>query len=379
MRILICGGGVAGLTLAALLDQRGVKPLVVETAGEYGDAGYLLGLWSLGNRVLYGLGLFEKFKEISAPLNRYTLHNSRGKTLNSYELKTLAKKYGEIRTLSRAEVLDILRNFGGGIEVRMNCTIESLEQKRGAAQVRLSDGSEQECDLVVGADGINSRVRQLLFGKLPLNRTGWDLYSGWLAPEKLPRDAATEFWAAKRFLGVYSSRCRSQYALVVPSKERSNAAQDARRATVRHHLDKFGGDFAETVRKNLDESGKVEVFELADIKISQWSAGRALLIGDAAAAFLPTAGIGASMAMESAAVLNDELSRVNAEYVPRAIEFFVKRRRKRIDLIQKQSRQLLRIAALKSSLLTGVRNFIIPYLSEKRLFSSIAKSMDEPI
>jgi 2-polyprenyl-6-methoxyphenol hydroxylase-like FAD-dependent oxidoreductase len=162
MRILICGGGIAGLTLAALLHQRGEQPIVVEKASAYGDVGYLLSLWSLGNRVLHGLELFNQFREMSAPLNHYILHGVDGDVIKNFELNERMEKFGEIRTLARSDLLTLLLNYGNGIPVKTNCTVETLEQKGDVVQVRLSDESEHECDLVVGADGIHSKIRRLL-------------------------------------------------------------------------------------------------------------------------------------------------------------------------------------------------------------------------
>lgn len=83
MRILIVGGGVAGLTFATLLRQRGEETTVVEKAEEYGRAGYVITLWPMGNRVLRGLGLSERFRELGAPLERTVLRDGRGVVLRT--------------------------------------------------------------------------------------------------------------------------------------------------------------------------------------------------------------------------------------------------------------------------------------------------------
>ncbi|MCH5373116.1 MAG: FAD-dependent monooxygenase [Planctomycetes bacterium] len=120
-------------------------------------------------------------------------------------------------------------------------------------------------------------------------------------------------------------------------------------------------------------------WKLSDVRARDWVSGRVVLLGDAAAGFLPTAGIGGSMAMESAAVLADELSRTNARFVEQALSLFVQRRKKRVEQIQKASRRLARIMFVKSSLFSSLRNQMARFYSVKQLAGSIANAFDEPI
>ncbi len=107
--------------------------------------------------------------------------------------------------------------------------------------------------------------------------------------------------------------------------------------------------------------------------------GRVVLLGDAAAAFLPTAGIGASMAMESAAVLADELSRTDTHFVEHALSLYVKRRRDRLERIQDDSRRLARTMFVKSPSIAHIRDLATKFYSLEGLAGSIAKAFDEPI
>ncbi|MBA2391980.1 MAG: FAD-dependent monooxygenase [Ktedonobacteraceae bacterium] len=113
--------------------------------------------------------------------------------------------------------------------------------------------------------------------------------------------------------------------------------------------------------------------------MQKWHKERVLLIGDASAAFLPTAGVGASIAMESAAVLNDELARVDTRSVPDAIDLFLKRRRRRVDTIQAQSRLLFKLMSLKPEPLTMACNVLLRCISVDQFFGSITRWMRQPI
>ena len=379
MRILIVGGGVAGLTLAALLHQRGEAPTVIEKVDAYGDAGYVLSLWPLGNRVLHGLGLYERFEEVSVPLDTYVVHDGQGRPLRAFHVAAWMKPYGEGRTLRRADLLELLRSFGGGLPVKMGCTVQTLEQKGDKVRVTLRDGSESNYDLVIGADGIHSRVRELLFGNVPLKRSGWTGLGWWFDPGKLPHDRVEEFWGVGRFFGIYPARGRVSCYAALPFEEGDKERVEARRARLRQAFGHSNSERVRSVLNRLDEVQRIDPSALADLDLPRWHEGRALLIGDASAAFLPTAGVGASMAMESAAVLADELSRVDARYLPEAIDLFVKRRRARVDAIQNESRRVLKLMAVRSPLLTSARNLAMRFVTEDVMFRTISSHLKQPI
>ena len=376
MRILIVGGGVAGLTLAALLHQRGEAPTVVEKVDAYGDAGYVLSLWPLGNRVLHGLGLYRHFEEVSVPLDRYVVHDGRGRRLKAFDVATWMKPYGQGRTLIRADLLELLRGRVG--PVKMGCTVETLEQTGGEVQVTLSDGSENSYDLVVGADGIHSELRRRLFGEVPLRRTGWTGLGWWLAPENLPEDRVEEFWGTGRFFGVYPARDRVACYAALPFEERGDKRAEAHRARLKRGFGNCGSERVRSFLNRLDQVERIDPTALADLDLPHWFKGRVLLIGDASAAFLPTAGVGASMAMESAAVLSDELSRVDAQSVPNAIDLFVKRRRARVNAIQSESRRVLKLMAVRSPLLASARNYAMRFVTEDLISKNILVRLAQP-
>jgi FAD-dependent urate hydroxylase len=113
-------------------------------------------------------------------------------------------------------------------------------------------------------------------------------------------------------------------------------------------------------------------WNLEDCRAPQWFKGRVALMGDAACAFLPTAGVGASMAMESAAVLADELGRTDARGMALALKHYETRRRKRAEGAQTASRRIAALMFVKSMPVAWGRDQLMK-------FYSIEKSLDEPI
>jgi len=101
--------------------------------------------------------------------------------------------------------------------------------------------------------------------------------------------------------------------------------------------------------------------------MNEWYKGRIVLVGDAAHAILPTAGVGASMAMKSAAVLAEELTRTDSQHVELALERYVRRRKDRVFKILDQSRTMGKFAVVSNGLLTAVRNEALHFLPQNIL------------
>src|SRR6185437_16651271 len=160
LRILIVGGGIAGLTLAALLEQRGFVPVVVEKAPQSPDRCYTIGLWPAGSRILKGLRLFSRFSDVGVECSRYIVFNEHGDTLRSFSFEPLRRRFGPLIELGSLELLDLLRSAVQERHIRFGTTVRELtETPEGVVAVFENDTAEL-FDVVVGCDGVHSAVRQ---------------------------------------------------------------------------------------------------------------------------------------------------------------------------------------------------------------------------
>ncbi len=108
LRLLVVGGGIAGLTLAAALEQRGMHADVIERAHGYGGIGYVLGLWPAGLNVLYSLDLREDLARIGLPCGMYYARDLRDRLLLGANFDAFAQDGGNL-FLGRADLIDALR------------------------------------------------------------------------------------------------------------------------------------------------------------------------------------------------------------------------------------------------------------------------------
>lgn len=379
MRVLISGAGMAGLTLAALLRQRGTEADIIDRAPDFDHAGYVLGLYPLGNRVLHGLGVYEDFASVSEAMDDYVVAGTNGREIKRFDFRPFVEAYGDIRILGRGDLLRLLNRANGEAPIRMNTTIATMTDNGETVRVRTSDGVEQEYDLVVGADGIHAQSRRHVSPHNEIFDTQWACWAWWTERGDLPEGTVHEQWGAGRFVGLYPTPTRLGVVAAAPARALGFGAKDGRQMRIWEVFGKMKGRARDIIDSFPNDDEEMFYWKLDDQRAKHWIKGRVALLGDAAAAFLPTAGIGASMAMESAAVLADELSRADAKSVPLALRFYERRRRIRVEAAQTDSRKLSKLMFLRSPVLGFARNQSIKMMSLKSLAKDIVKMLGQPI
>lgn len=383
MRILIVGAGISGLALAALLRQRGLSPLVVDRAADFAEAGYMLGLFPMGNRVLHGLGAFDAFLARSEPMDTYEMRNGHGERMQSFDIAAALGRFGVTRQLSRADLLEVLRGAGADVELRMGTKVTGIVEHGEEVEALAGAASLGRFDLVVGADGIHSSVRRFVAGDTEMKPTGWGGWVWWAPSAAAPHRTVTEYWGAGRFVGIYPIRDRIGVIAAGPEDEIGGAALERGGGSPARHLAALFGEYRGIARAPFEampsDPSSMFFWRLEDCRAERWSRGRVVLMGDSACAFLPTAGVGASMALESAAVLADELGRTDARGLPLALAHYETRRRKRAEGAQTASRRIAQLMFVKSTPVAWGRDQLMKFYSIEEFAREIEKSLSEPI
>lgn len=370
LRVLVVGAGIAGLTLAQLLRREGLHPVLVDRMPTMEHPGYMLALMPLVDQAFVDLGVQEQYRASGTPMARYSFRSHRGRTLRTDSMSALLSVYGEYTGISRGELIEVLST--GACPVAFGTTVDDVSD--GVARFLDRDGApagEAAFDLIVGADGIRSRMRSVLgAGDPEVVETGW---SGWVAwAEDLgDPDLGEELWGDGFFLGVYPVRGRLGVFLGGPDAE-LRVGPTAFAASVRRRVDELGSRLEASLTA-VEEDPDPYLWRLDDARVPGWVLPRGILLGDAAAGFLPTAGIGAGMAIESAWMLARMLRHADRGSLPTVLKAWERVERPRVEAAQTNSRALARIMFRRGPVIAWLRETVMRMLSVRTALGPIVR------
>src|SRR5579859_3718939 len=165
-RILISGAGIAGLTLAYWLDRYGFQVAVVEKRPEMSHAGYMMDFYGSGYDVAEKMGILDELQSQRYPLSGLTIVDHTGKVQSTVSMDSFKKLLkGRYVNVMHGNLTQVLYTcIKDRVSVRFGCTIMAINPMPDAVRVELSDDTRETYDLLIGADGVHSKVRSLLWG-----------------------------------------------------------------------------------------------------------------------------------------------------------------------------------------------------------------------
>jgi FAD-dependent urate hydroxylase len=371
-RVLIVGGGIAGLALAPMLARTGVAVDVIEREPAWRHAG--TGVYLPGNaaRALRALGLEAQVASRAVEIARQRFCDHRGRLLCEVDVAELWAAVGPCLALHRAELHALLREAAGDVPIRTGLAVERLDQRDGIVAVEFSDGTNGDYDLVVGADGIHSAVRRLTFEPTavprPVGQVGWRFLA--------PRPPEVTTWSVMlgrgtAFLTLPLAGDRVYcYCDVV-----SAHGNDTPEPGPAERFSQLFAEFAEpaaTLLDALDAAADIHVSTIEEVALDRWAHEGVVLIGDAAHATSPNMAQGAAMALEDALVLTDCLHRTPA--IPDALAAFHARRRRRTDWVRAQTHRRDHTRYLPPT----IRDNVLRLLGRRIFHANYRPLLDEP-
>jgi 2-polyprenyl-6-methoxyphenol hydroxylase-like FAD-dependent oxidoreductase len=332
--ILVVGGGVAGLTTAAALHRRGFTTELVERQQSWHALGAGFLVQANGMRMLLSLGLAAGVEDAGAFVRRWQFCDEQGEVLSETDLGALWGDAGPCVGIERSKLQRALLPGVGNLRCRLGTSVVSVVQDDRRVSVGFSDGSTEDYDLVVGADGIRSTVRALtLTAAAPSDLGAMNWRS--IAPIRPAGLTGLQMHMGDGCMfGLVPMGAGSTYGFAYVIQPRFHDPLEGRLDRLRNRFATFGGRVQEYLA-SLERDDQVICSAMEWMDFEKWHTGRVVLVGDAAHASSPMMGQGGCMAMEDACVLAEELRA--AATVESALASYVIRRKARVGWVQHQS------------------------------------------
>ena len=320
--ILISGIGIAGPTLAYWLAARDFKPTLVERAPCLRTSGYVIDFWGVGYDVADRMGLLPDLRRDGYDVQEVRFVDACGRRVGGFSVDVFRRlTNGRYVSLARGDLAQLIyRKIDGCCQTIFDDSVTRIEQEGDSVCVEFERAPPRHFDLVIGADGLHSQIRRLVFAS---NEDRFENYLGFMVAAfevagYRPRDEAVyvSYALPGKQVARFAMREDRTLFLFVWACDEPPTFNQHDTNTPREILRTTFGDAGWECRRilaSLDELDGIYFDRVSQIRMDAWSKGRVALVGDAA--FCPSllAGQGSALAMAAAYVLAGELTKTRSD------------------------------------------------------------------
>lgn len=365
MHILISGAGIAGCTVAYCLQRHGIRSTILEKAPAIRTEGYMIDFFGSGYDVAERLGFLPDLQAIHYGIAEIAFLDSSGNRKFSVPYSTVRKLFdGRHFNFMRGDLEHILfSKLGSSVATRFGVEIESVESNVNGCLLKLSDGTSVEGDLLIGADGIHSKVRALCFGDESRFLRYLNCNTAAFVIDRPPSalldsHAFATLTVPGRQVATYPIRGGRLSAFFLHSSETAPPQRSSSLASAELHARYKDLNWViPYLLCNVNENN-IYFDEVSQVAMPAWSKAGVVLVGDAAYCVSLIAGQGASLAMAGAFWLAEELSQTGGN-LQQALTRYEQRLRPAVEKKQMAGRKMARWFLPDSSLRLAIRDTVM--------------------
>ncbi len=326
MRVLISGAGIAGPALAYWLAHYGIEPTIVETAPGLRTGGYIIDFWGAGYDIAGRMGLLPEITRRGYKVQQVRVVDRNGKRISGFPVDAFTRVTGgRYISLARSDLAAaIFAQLEGKVETIFGDSVTGIEQSEKGVRVTFEHGAARDFDLLVGADGLHSRVRELAFGPqhqfedyLGYKVAAFEV-EGYKPRDELVYVLYTEVGQQVGRFTKRDDRTMFLFTFADPSPDGGETGNlEAQKALLRKRFGSSGWECPQILAA-LEACDDLYFDRISQVRMDPqqglWTRGRVTLIGDAAFCVSLLAGQGSALAMIAAYILAGELHRSGGDY-----------------------------------------------------------------
>lgn len=318
-KILVVGVGIAGPAVCYWLQKFGFYPTLIEKSSFIREGGQGLDIRGAAIDIVKKMDIFKQICNLRTQVSCGRYVDIMGNILYEEKGEKFGFRQDEDVEILRGDLIDILMQTIEGVPCYFNQSVEKVEQNDEECIVYFKDGRTERYDLVIGADGIHSSIRRMVFDKNEYQIKNFGLYLSVFSIPNYLHLSHTEVQCEinQKLISIKSDNDpnTAQVEIMFRSKQALNNPRNLNEQMqfLREHFDDFGWE-AQELLKWMPNNSDFYFDSVAQVKMNSWTKGRVALIGDAGYCASPLSGQGNNLAMVGAYILAGELDAAKGDY-----------------------------------------------------------------